>query len=292
MSTESPPVPPPRVVVSYRARRIAGRTATYLLLIAGAVILMTPFVYMIGTAFKPNVDTLSIPPSFIPNDPTLSNFTTALTTNGFGRAFLNSAIVSVASTAICVLLSAMLAFAFARYSFPGRTIFYYFILLTFMLPPLVLIIPQYVLAGHLHLLNSLQGLIVVYSANIALNVFLLRGFFEDIPQDLQDAGEIDGASILRQFWNIMLPLARPAIATVTIFTFLANWTEFAYALTFINDPSLYTLSVNLSYYQQQNVTEYSPMFAASLIATVPMIVIFILLQRHFIKGIASGAIKA
>lgn len=280
--------------LSTRLARIAGKSLMYLALIAGAVVLMLPFAYMIGTAFMPNIDTLSIPPTFIPSHPTLQNFVDAW--NGtlnvsFGRAFINSSIVAIAGTAFCVLFSAMLGFAFARYSFPGKTVFFYFILLTFMLPALILVIPQFVLASHLHLLN-LQGLIVVYSANIALNVFLLRGFFEDIPRDLQDAASIDGAGIWRLFWSIMLPLARPALATVTIFTFLTNWSEFALALTFISDPNQYTLPIALSYYQEENVTQYSTMFAASLFATIPMILVFVVLQRHFIKGIAAGAVKA
>jgi multiple sugar transport system permease protein len=127
---------------------------------------------------------------------------------------------------------------------------------------------------------------------MALNVFLLRGFFEDIPRDLQDAADIDGAGIWRMFWNIMLPLARPALATVTILTFMGIWTEFAYALTFLNDPSLYTLPVALSYFQEANLTDYGIMFAGTIIATAPMIIVFLLLQRHFVKGISAGAVKA
>jgi multiple sugar transport system permease protein len=157
---------------------------------------------------------------------------------------------------------------------------------------MVLIIPQFVLAANLHLINSLQGIVIIYSANIALNVFLLRGFFADIPRDLQDAAGIDGAGIWRMFWSVMLPLARPALATVTILTFLTNWTEFTYALTFLNDPGKFTLQVALSYYQGSNLTNYAVLFAGSIIATVPVIVVFLLLQRHFVKGIAAGAVKA
>ena len=284
-----------RVPARIRARGITGRTLTYFVLIAGAIILMMPFVFMVSTAFIPYSYALSLPPTIIPLHPTLQNFVDAwngTSSVGFGRALLNSTIVSVTSTALCVMLSAMLGFAFARYSFPGKTIFYYFILLTFMLPNMVLIIPQFVLAEHLHLINSLQGLIIIYCAGMALNVFLLRGFFEDIPRDLQDAADIDGAGIWRMFWNIMLPLARPALATVTILTFMGIWTEFAYALTFLNDPSLYTLPVALSYFQEANLTDYGIMFAGTIIATAPMIIVFLLLQRHFVKGISAGAVKA
>jgi ABC-type glycerol-3-phosphate transport system permease component len=278
-----------------RASRITAKTLTYVALIVGAVILMMPFVFMVSTAFIPNALALSVPPTLIPTNPTLENFVQAW--NGtlvisFSQALANSVVVSVASTALCVLLSAMLAFAFARYSFPGKTLFYYFIILTFMLPAMALIIPQFVLAENLHLINSLQGLVVIYTANMALNIFLLRGFFEDIPRDLQDAADIDGAGILRMFWSIMLPLARPALATVTILTFLGNWNEYTYALTFLNDPGKFTLPVAISYFQGENLTDYSVLFAASLIATIPVIAVFLVLQRHFVKGISAGAVKA
>lgn len=280
---------------SVRAGRISRKTLTYLLLVVGAIVLMLPFVFMVSAAFMPNSYAISLPPTLIPTHPTFANFVYAWNGNAiisFGQALFNSVVVSVASTALCVLLSAMLAFAFARYSFPGKTIFYYFILLTFMLPAMVLIIPQFVLAENLHLINSLEGLIIVYAANMALNVFLLRGFFEDIPRDLQDAADIDGAGIWRIFWSIMLPLARPALATVTILTFLGNWTEFTYALTFLNDPNLFTLPVAIQYYQGANLTDYSVLFAASILATLPMVIVFLVLQRHFVKGISSGAVKA
>jgi multiple sugar transport system permease protein len=278
-----------------RVGRIGKTTLTYAALVLGAVVLMIPFIFMVSIAFSPKTYALAIPPILIPTHLTFENFVYAWNGNGiisFAQALFNSVVVSVASTLLCVFLSAMLAFAFARYSFPGKTIFFYFILLTFMLPAMVLIIPQFVLAEHLHLINSLQGLIIIYAANMALNVFLLRGFFEDIPHDLQDAADMDGAGIWRMFWSIMLPLARPALATVTILTFLGNWTEFTYALTFLNDPNLFTLPVAIQYYQGANLTDYSVLFAASIIATVPMVIIFLLLQRHFVKGISAGAVKA
>ena len=273
------------------ARRILGRTALYLLAIFGALVLAMPFVYLVGTAFTPNAYVLSIPPVLIPAHPTVQNFIDAWTTNNFERYFINSAVVAGSSTAITVLFSAMLAFTFARYSFPGRTVLFYGMLLTLMIPTLVLIIPQFVLAKNLHLLDSLQGLIVVYSAGTAMNVFLLRGFFEDIPQDLADAAAIDGAGIWTLFWQIMLPLARPALAAVTIFTFLTNWDEFPWALTSISSGDNFTLPIALQLFQQQHQTQYGVEFAASLIAVVPVIVVFILFQRHFVSGLTSAAVK-
>lgn len=268
-----------------------ARTARYLLLATGAFLMALPFLYMLGTSFKPHAFVLELPPRFIPSEPTLDNYVRAFTTNHFGRYFLNSLIVATASTAISLVLSSMLAYAFARWDFPGRSLLFYAMLGTLMVPSLVLIIPQFVLAKNLHLLDSRWGLIVVYSAGTAFGVFLLRGFFEEIPQDLLDSALLDGAGPFRAFWDIALPLARPALAAVAIFSFLGAWDEFTWALTAISDEDLYTLPIALRLFQAQHGTEWGLVFAASTIAVLPTILVFVVFQRQFIKGVTSGAIK-
>lgn len=263
----------------------------HVLLIAGAALMLVPFLYMVGTSFKPHAFVLELPPTFIPSNPTLDNYRNAITSNHFGRYFMNSVIVATASTIITVLLSSLLAYAFARFEFPGRNTIYYLMLGTLMVPSLVLLIPQFVLAKDLHLLDSRLGLIVVYSAAAPFNMLLLRGFFEDIPQDLIDAAVIDGSNALQVFWNIALPLARPALAAVSIFSFLGAWDEFTWALTSITDERLYTLPIAIRLFQQQHGTEWGLVFAASTIAVLPTILIFIIFQRHFVRGVMSGAVK-
>ncbi|HYP21879.1 MAG TPA: carbohydrate ABC transporter permease [Chloroflexia bacterium] len=263
----------------------------YVALFAGAFLMLAPFLYMIGTSFKPHAFVLELPPRFIPSDPTWENYIRAINSNNFGRYFLNSLLVATSSTMVVVMLSSLLAYAFARWDFPGRQFLFYTMLGTMMIPTLVLIIPQFVLAKNLHLLDSLWGLVVVYSAGTAFNMFLLRGFFEEIPQDLFDAATIDGAGAFRTFWSIALPLARPALAAVAIFSFLGAWDEFTWALTAINNQDLYTLPIALRLFQQQHGTEWGVVFAASSIAVLPTILVFVIFQRHFIKGITSGAIK-
>lgn len=270
---------------------LPNRVLRYLVLAAGAFVMVVPFLYMLGTSFKPHAFVLELPPRFIPTEPTLDNYVRALTTNNFGRYFVNSLIVATTSTAITVVLSAMLAYAFARWDFPGSSLLFYAMLGAMMVPSLVLIIPQFVLARDLHLLNSRWGLVVVYSAGTAFSVFLLRGFFEEIPQDLLDAALIDGAGPFRSFWDIALPLARPALAAVAIFSFLGAWDEFIWALTAISDEQLYTLPIALRLFQAQHSTEWGLVFAASSIAVLPTIAVFVVFQRHFIKGVTSGAIK-
>ena len=257
----------------------------------GAVAVLIPFLYMVGTSFKPHAYVLELPPSFIPDHPTLNNYRHALTSNHFGRYFINSAVVAIASTALTLLLSASLAYAFARFEFPGRDGLFYLMLGTLMVPTLVLLIPQFVLAKDLHLLNSRQGLILVYSAAAPFNMFLLRGFFEEIPQDLFDAAVIDGGNAFQLFWDIALPLARPALAAVGIFSFLSSWDEFTWALTSITNQKLYTLPIAIRLFQQAHGTEWGLVFAASTIAVLPTILIFVIFQRQFIKGVMGGAVK-
>jgi multiple sugar transport system permease protein len=156
----------------------------------------------------------------------------------------------------------------------------------------MLLIPQYVLAKNLHLLDSLPGLIVFYIAgSLSFNTFLLRGFFESIPGELDAAMQVDGANAWTRFWRLALPLAKPALAAVTIFTFLNGWDEYPIALTMLNNPSNSTLPLAIAQFQGQNATQWGLVFAASLIAVVPVIIVFLVFQRYFVQGLAAGALK-
>jgi multiple sugar transport system permease protein len=263
----------------------------YIILLFWTVISVVPLLYMVSTSFKANQYVFEFPPKFIPDNPTTANFEKAWTSENFGLYFTNSLVVAVATTILILGLSSMMAFAFARYKFPGRTILFYSILGTMMVPGLVLIIPQFVLAKNLGLLNSLHGLVVAYSANSAVNIFFLRGAFEEIPNDLQDAAAIDGAGIWSTFWRIMLPLVKPSLAAMAIFSFMGAWDEFTWALTSISDEKLRTLPVALRLFQQSHGTQWGLVFAASLIAVVPVIIVFLIFQRYFIQGVSAGAVK-
>lgn len=270
---------------------ITRRVLLYVLLIAGAFLMLVPFAYMVGIAFTPDAYILQLPPKFIPVHPTFDNFIQAWNLGNFGQAFFNSVIVACTATFLCVTLASLLAFAFARYPFPGRNIMFYGMLATMTIPGIVLIIPQFVLASRLGLTNSRWGLIIVYAAGMAFSVYMLRGFFEEIPQELFDAAAIDGSGPLRTFVSIALPLARPALAAAVIFSFSGNWDEFVWALTSTNDPSLYTLPVALQqFYVAHGTTNWGVVFAGSVIAALPVIVIFLVFQRYFVSGVA-GALK-
>jgi multiple sugar transport system permease protein len=268
------------------------RWAAFAIAIGFGIIMLAPFALMVSTAFKPHAYVLEIPPKLIPEPPTLDNFVDAWTSNNFGRYFLNSAIVTIASTIISVTLSAMLGFVFARYEFPGRRVLFGALLFTLMVPGLVLLIPQFVLARNLGLLNSLWGLVIVYAVlNLGLNTFLLRGFFAAMPAEIFDAASVDGAGPWRLFRSVAVPLAGPGLATITIFSFLAAWDEFTWAIVTISDKNLYTLPVAIRLFQRANGTEWGLVFAASLIAMIPVLILFVTLQRYIVSGTFQGAMK-
>jgi multiple sugar transport system permease protein len=268
-------------------------SARYALLVIGSLVMVVPFLYMLSTSFKPHVTLFQLPPQFIPRPATLDNYRTALGSNDFGRYFVNSLVVAVVSTVIAVLLSSMMAFAFARFDFPGQTVAFWLLLLGLMVPAMMLLVPQFLLAKNLHLIDSLSGLVVFYVAgNLALNTFLLRGFFEEIPRELEEAMIVDGAGSWRRYARLIMPLSRPALATVGIFTFLASWDEFTWALTIIEDPAKRTLPIAISLFQGQHLTDWGIVFAASVIAIAPVIVVFVIFQRQLIAGLGAGALKA
>jgi multiple sugar transport system permease protein len=274
-------------------RRAQAILCTRLVLLSlGAVVMIVPFAYMLATSLKPSSLALEVPPRFIPSDPTTVNYREAWTSNHFGRYFLNSVGVAVATTALSVLLSSMMAYAFTRLRFPGRRLLFGVLLIGLMVPAMMLIVPQFLLAKQLSLLDSYLGLVVFYTGGtLALNTFLLRSFFEDIPRELEEAMVVDGAGPWRRYRQLILPLSRPALATVAIFTFLASWDEFAWALTIINDPEKRTLPLAIALFQGQYATSWGIVFAASIIAVAPVIAIFVVLQRQFIGGITTGALK-
>jgi multiple sugar transport system permease protein len=279
------------VAVGARRRRL-DVSVRLLLLGAGAVVMVTPFAYMLATSFKSHAFVFEVPPQFVPKEPTTRNYADAWSSNSFDRYFLNSLVVAAATTVCSVFLSSMMAYAFARFRFRFRSLLFGLLLVGLMVPTMMLIIPQFLLARSLSLLDSLPGLVVFYvGGTLALNTFLLRGFFEGIPREIEEAMIVDGASAWRRYRSLILPLSRPALATVAIFSFLASWDEFVWALTIINDPQKRTLPIAIALFQGEHQTSWGLVFAASVLAVAPVIAVFLAAQRHFVSGIASGAVK-
>lgn len=263
-----------------------------IILIVGALIATTPMAYMVSTAFKPAAYIPEFPPQFVPNNPTLENFRTAFASRNFDRAFFNSAKVAIATSAVVTTLASMMAYAFARFEFVGKTIIFYGILAMMMVPTMMLIIPQFIMVRSFGLQNSHTGLVMVYaSGGMAFNMFLLRGFFEGLPHELEESALIDGANQFTIFTRIMLPLAKPALSTVAVFSFLGAWDEYIWALTVLTDPVKRTLPIAIQNFRGAHSTDWGLVFAASLTAVVPTVLLFIFFQRYFVQGISTGALK-
>ncbi len=264
----------------------------YTLAVVGGVIMIFPFLWMVSNALKENVFVIEYPPVLIPANPSLGNFVKAWNAQNFQLYFRNSALVASISTFLTVFFSALIAYAFARFKFPGREFLFFTILIVLMVPDVTLIIPRFQVAKVLGLRDSLWGLIVVYVAGSAsANMFLLRGFFESLPKELEEAVLIDGGNYLTVFFRVIIPLSTPALATVAIFSFLGHWDEFTWALTAIDNPARRTLPVAIYSFIGQHGTEWGLVFAAMIIALIPVLGLFIALQKHFTAGLTAGSVK-
>ena len=207
---------------------------------------LAPLLYMVSLSFQPNGGILGSL-VLIPSHPTNANYVQAWTENSFGHFFFNSLFVAIATVAITVAFASLAAFAFARYEFPFKEVIFYIFLASLAVPNLLLLIPQYLLLERLHLIDSLVGITLLYvSANLPFTIFFLRGFFQGIPREYEEAFRLEGAGTLRVVTSLIVPLSVPALAVVSIFTFNAAWDEFPVATTMINTPSHYTLPVGLA----------------------------------------------
>ena len=281
------------MIAGPRSRRVTVAGVRYVLLVGAAVVLALPFGYMVSTSLKAHTLLLEYPPRLIPSSPTLDNYAQAWSANNFGRYFVNSASVAIATTVGTVLLASMMAYGFARFRFPGKGVLFGMVVVGLTIPTMLLIIPQFLLAKNLGLLDSLPGLVPFYvGTQIAFSTFLLRAFFEQIPTELDEAMVIDGAGAWRRYWNLAIPLSRPALATCAIFTFLGSWDEFVWALTVINDVSKRTLPIGIALFHGQHGTSWGLVFAASIIAVVPVIAVYVTFQRQLVAGLTNGALKS
>jgi multiple sugar transport system permease protein len=251
-----------------------------------------PLLYMISLSFQPTSDIGSATTTLIPSHPTTLNYVDAWTENNFSHYFLNSLVVSAATVVITVALASLAAFAFARYSFRFKEVIFYLLLVSLSVPSVDLIIPQYVEMSRLHLTNSLPGLVLIYvSENLAFSIFLLRGFFEAIPKELEESFRLEGAGTLRVLTRLIAPLSVPALAVVAVLTFNFAWEEPVIAYTLINHTGRFTLPIALINFQSQHTTQWGPLFAGSMVATIPTVLVYLFAQRWFRNGVSVGGIR-
>jgi len=274
-----------------RSRDHVAKVALYVLLFGGLAVVVGPFVWMLLSSFKPEAEIRANPPTWLPNDPTLANYGNLFERLDFPTFFFNSASVAVLTTVGNLLFCSAAGYALAKLPFPGKRLLFGIVLGTLMVPSIVTMVPLFVLSSNLGLVNTLTGLILPYLAQ-AFGVFLMRQFIQSIPNDLLEAARIDGASELRIYWQIVLPLCRPALATLGILTFLASWNNFLWPLVAATTEDKYTLPVALALYAiGQNRTEYDLLLAGAVVVVLPVLIVFMLLQRHFVRGIATTGLK-
>jgi multiple sugar transport system permease protein len=270
------------------------RPVLYLVASLGVLVMAAPFLWMALSAFKTRQDLTASPPVWLPTQWTLGNFRALLDQLDMPRYFLNSLIVAVLVTVCNLLFCSMLGYALAKLDFAGRSKVFGTVLAALMVPGNLLILPLYVLMSGLNLIDSYAGLVLPFAAS-AFGVFLMRQFMQSVPDELLEAARIDGAGEWFIFWRIVLPLVRPALATLTIFTFLGSWNNFVWPLVATNDPGKYTLPVALATFANdpnRTVAGGNGMLmAGSLLVVLPVLAVFAVLQRHFTQGIATAGLK-
>ncbi|MCD6205397.1 MAG: carbohydrate ABC transporter permease [Candidatus Marinimicrobia bacterium] len=280
------------MIIQTPSKKILNKIITYTFLVGVAAILILPFLWIISTSLKGNESIFAIPPQWIPDKIHWDNYTNVFEKMPFFTYLRNSIFVSGMTIIGTLLSSSLVAYAFACLKWPGRNGVFIFVLATMMLPMQVTMIPLFVLFKNFGWLNTFRPLIVpAFFGGGAFNIFLLRQFFLTIPGELFDAARIDGCSEWRIYWNIVLPLAKPALATVAILTFMMTWNDFFGPLIYLSDKLKGTLALGLAMFVGQHQTEWGMLMAASVMMMIPMIVLFFLFQKYFIKGFMMSGIK-
>jgi multiple sugar transport system permease protein len=274
----------------WRWWRALPAATKWVALIAGAAIILLPFAWMLGTSFKPEADVFGYPLRLQPTHPTLSNYAAIWHDLPFLRLILNSVVFAGGVTACSLFFDSLAAYALSRLRFPGRNLAFYLVLATLMVPFQVTLVPVFQLVFQLHWLNTYQGLIVP-RATSAFGIFLLRQFFITVPRELDEAARIDGASEWYIYRRIMLPLAKPALATLAIFYFMNNWNDFLWPLVMTSSTTMRNLPAGLTLFAGQYVVEHGVLMAGAVISLLPLAVAFVLAQRYFVRGIATTGIK-
>jgi ABC-type glycerol-3-phosphate transport system permease component len=278
-----------------RAKRSANvvspsTIAVYTLLVVLAIAMIFPYYYLVINAFKGTQGFTADPYSLIPKTFTLESIIYAWDTGQISVYLRNSALYATIVVIMQTLIGAMAAYAFSRIQFPGRDLLFLGVLATMMLPYSVLLIPTYLIVWTLGLANTVTGVVVPGFAS-AYGIFMLRQFFLNIPLELEDAARIDGCSRLRIFFQIILPLAQPALVTIAMFTFIGEWSSFLWPLVVLSSDKLYPVTVGIALFRGEHSLYYDRVFAASLLATAPLLVVFFLGQRYIIGGISLTGLK-
>jgi multiple sugar transport system permease protein len=263
----------------------------WIVLIIVAIIALWPMYWLYITAFTPTEDTIKTPPDLIPIHASIANFSRLFhQAKDYWRWALNSLIISLSVTAFHLFFDTLAGYAFAKKRFPGRNFFFWLILSTLMIPSHVTLVPLYVVARNLHLVNNLLAVILPGTADV-FGIFLMRQYIQTLPTELEEAARMDGCSEPGVFWRVILPLTKPALGALAIFSFVRYWNDFLWPLIVLQKSPHFTLPVGVASLQGEFRTDYGLIFAGAGLAALPMIVFFLIFQRYFIEGVRMGAVK-
>lgn len=257
-----------------------------------ALVFLAPYSVMVMSSLRTSIDVKTTPPTFIPREWQLSTYAQVLGDERFLNWLKTSLLVASASTLVVMVVAIPAAYMTARFRFPGRTPFLLLVLVTQMFSPTALVVGLYRQFFELNLINTYAALIITNAAfNLAFGVWILHGFFSSIPKEVEEAAQLDGSSRLQTLWRVMLPLTKPGLVTATIFTFIAAWNEYVVALTLMIDDSRKPLTVGMRAYITGYEQHWDQLFAASVIAVVPVVILFALIEKHLIGGLTAGSVK-
>ena len=265
-------------------------TASYLILAIAGIISLIPFLYVVSTSLKDTASLFSYPPEWIPSEPTLGNFRSLLADYPYVRWTLNSLIVASAVTIIKVVIDSMAGYAFAKMSFPGKDALFLVVLMTLMVPFAATLIPLFLIVRGLNLTNSYLGLILPALAS-PIGIFMMRQFIESLPSDLENAARLDGCSEFQIFRRVILPLMKPGLVVLGVFTFMTQWTSYLWPLVINTREEMFTLTVGVQSLRSLFTVDWGILSAGAVLSMLPLILVFLFLQRYFIAGSIAGALK-
>lgn len=266
--------------------------ATYLLALIFSVVALFPFCWMALSSVKPLRELYSVPPSWLPEHFSLENYINVLFNSNIPRYFINSAVISIGATGISIFLASLAAYGFARFKFAGRSGLQASILISQLLPTATILVPLYIILSRLGLINTYIGLILVYLIHtLPLCIWMLIGYFRSIPYEIEEAALVDGASRLVILYRIVLPLSVPGIISTIVYCFVSAWNEFIFALVFATDSRVKTLPIGLAEFTSEFNTDWGAVMAASMLMTLPIVVLFFGVQKLFVGGLTAGAAK-
>jgi multiple sugar transport system permease protein len=269
---------------------IATKAVLYVVLIGAAVMTAFPLLWMVSASFMPAGEANSVPPPLLPSEVTFEHYRQLFTQLNMGRYLLNSTLLATAVTLLSLLLNSMAGYAFAKFRFPGRDGLFKTLLAALVIPAQVAMLPLFLLLKSMGLVNTYGGVIVPTMASI-FGIFLIRQYTLSVPDSLLEAARIDGASEFRIYWSVVLPLIMPILVTLAIFTFMGTWNDFMWPLIVLTDNDLYTLPVALAVFSREHVQDNELMMAGAVVTVLPVLFVFLALQRYYIQGIMMGSVK-